>query len=79
MSHYNDDVTSCRVDFFKPSGKWGYTEAIQMPDYNGEDYFGSIKKALREHLCGRMEGMVAVCLYPYHKHSHPVMISDWSE
>lgn len=72
MTHYSDIPGSVRVDFFKPSGKWYATEAVMWTgDYDG-DIHTAFAKSLRDHLCGRYADLDAVCLHPYHKHSHPI-------
>lgn len=84
MSNYIEDPASCRVDFFKPSGKWYCTESVQFigpwaatTDNLIHDAF---KRSLRAHFkdCpDRLSDMVAVCLEPYHEHSHPLMVKEW--
>ena len=84
MSNYIEDPASCRVDFFKPSGKWYTTEAVKFvgewkagPDNLIHDAF---KRSLREHFRDnpdRLFDMVAVCLEPYHEYSHPLMVRSW--
>ena len=64
MSHYSDKSESVRVDFFKESGKWGYTEAVIWTGSYRYDK-GNV----------RHRGMTAVCLEPYHEHSHPIMMT----
>jgi len=76
---YSIDESVCRVDFFKPSGKWYTTEAVKFTSYKGQsqDIF---RESLRNHFKntpGRLEGMVAVCLEPYVEHSFPLMITGW--
>lgn len=75
MSHYSDDPSSCRVDFFRSSGKWYSTEAIVFPPqtYN-EHPVDALKTALRIQIKDRMQGMTAVCLHPYVENPFPVMI-----
>lgn len=84
MSNYIKDPASCRVDFFRQSGKWYCTEAVRFigpwratTDNLIHDAF---KRSLREHFkeCpDRLSDMVAVCLEPYHEHSHPLMVKEW--
>lgn len=78
MSNYTSDERSCRVDFWKESGKWYTTEAVIFSDseFNSKDIHGSFKKALKEHFNGnvRMEDMRATCLEPYHAYSHPISL-----
>ncbi len=76
---YSDNEKMVRVDFFKVNDaggfKWAHTEAMEWVDYNSDDikltFHESIRK-IRHPL--RLAGLVAVCLEPYHQHSHPVMI-----
>jgi hypothetical protein len=85
MGNYSEDENSVRVDFFKPSGKWGYTEAIRWTQYDSHREDGTIVliheafgQALMDALemGGRMRhaGYWAVCLEPYHEHAHPLMM-----
>lgn len=69
--NYTDELCMCRVDFFKPSGKWYTTEAIAIFDYSGDNIHEVVKNAIKDHLKGRLKGMTAVCLIPHHKNSHP--------
>ncbi len=85
MSHYSDKTESVRVDFFKESGKWGYTEAvIWTGSYRYEEKRQLMHDAFAESLIAhlrdeqgnvRHRGMTAVCLEPYHEHSHPIMMA----
>jgi hypothetical protein len=87
MGNYSNDADSVRVDFFKESGKWYCTEAVKWAGpYHGTDeasgkitlIHDSFAHALAEHLGRqepwRLEDMTAVCLEPYHEHSHPLMM-----
>lgn len=85
MSNYSDDAASVRVDFFKESGKWYCTEAVVWLEglYFGRSKEGEInlihdafRKSLDAHFGGRprLRGMRAICLEPYHEHSHPISI-----
>lgn len=79
MTHYSNDPTMCRVDFFKPGGKWKYTEGVPFDDNYHLNPVDGLKRALRTHCQGRFKGLVAVCLHPYSKYEHPVMITDWEK
>ena len=81
---YIDKPEMVRVDFFRPSGKWYTTEAVEWLYYGNEPnlpenyliveiFHASLRKHF-EKTPGRLIGMVAVCLEPYYKHAHPVMI-----
>ena len=75
MSHYSDDPAMVRVNFFKQSGKWYTTEAVKWTGgYNTQLIHDTFKKSLRNHLGNRLTEMDAICLKPYHKHSHPIQI-----
>ena len=62
MTNYSNDSYMCRVDFFKPSGKWYATEAIDFRlSYEELDCLGhALKKAGNPY-----SDMTAVCLHPY--------------
>ena len=86
MSDYgfSTDPSMVRVDFFKPSGKWYTTEAVKWLDYGGSETSGQregapsihaiFRSSLDAHLRGRMSGMIAVCLTPYHINAFPLML-----
>lgn len=71
---YSDNSCMVRVDFFKPSGKYYTTEAV---DFSGL-YHGStvenFERGLSRHLGDRLSGMTAVCIEPYAEHAYPVMV-----
>ena len=79
---YSDVEESVRVDFFRPSGKWYTTEAVLWTgEYDGSKQFihDAFAKSLRDHFsknshCERLSDMDAICLEPYHEHSHPIQI-----
>ena len=78
MSNYIEDESSCRVDFFKPSGKWYTTIAVKFKDedWKGEGGIGpheGLKNAIGDSNNG-LSGMTAICLEPYHEWSHPISI-----
>lgn len=83
---YSTEENMVRVDFFKESGKWYATEAIDFlggsedPDkaYNEEHPMNVFQRALVHHLkyddgTLRYAGMRAVCLEPYHDMALPLM------
>lgn len=79
---YTTEEGSVRLDFFKPSGKWYATEAIDMSSgYHKPSMHGALKEAINRDLYMprsgnlRYGGMTVVCLEPYHKHAHPVMLT----
>lgn len=81
MTNFSTDSAMCRVDFFKPGGKWYTTEAV---DWNNEYFATDVHAAFLRILCkklgnpetgiNRLTGMTAVCLEPYCKLSHPLMV-----
>jgi hypothetical protein len=88
---YTEDSQMVRVDFFKPSGKWYCTEAIKWDRYRStviaesplviaKDYEhiqDTFARCLREQLKGRLRGMTAICLKPYHEFAFPLSCKDW--
>lgn len=79
MSHYSNDPSMVRVDFFKETGKWYTTEAIKWDTYrtdmeNFEMLPEILARCINQQIGDRLNEMVAVCLEPYHEHSYPVMI-----
>ena len=85
MSNYSENPQSVRVDFFRPTGKWYTTKVIIFDRWYGtnesdeieETIHDTFKRCLREQLGGRLNGMIAVCLEPYHEHAHPLMVHSW--
>jgi hypothetical protein len=87
MGHYSDKSSSVRVDFFKASGKWYCTEAVEWTgEYRQAQLHYEFAKSLHDHLyvleddradvaiAYRLSGMMAVCLEPYHEHEHPIIL-----
>ena len=76
MSNYSNSPYDCRVDFFKPSGKWYATESITFTsdEYDMPLIHDAFHSALMRCIGGYYYGMTAVCLEPYHRHSHPLSI-----
>lgn len=87
MSNYSDSEASCRVDFWKESGKWYTTEAVKWVGngftHNPPLLHEQFHDSLKAHFKGksRLVGMRATCLEPYHKHSHPisVIVKDYEQ
>lgn len=79
--NYTDDDSMVRVDFFKPTGKWYTTEAVKWLYFSKVSIHESFAESLRVHLGTRLSDMDAICLDPYHEHSHPVMIKNggWNQ
>lgn len=72
--HVNDSMV--RVDRFKERGKWYDSHMVDM---NSVYHHNSIHDGLKECLARdgiNIEGYIIVCLEPYHKHAHPIMLKD---
>ena len=69
---YSNNPSMVRVDFFKASGKWYTTEAVEWLDYYG-DTLEAFRESLKFHLNGRLNGLTAVCIEPYSECKTPVM------
>ena len=78
---YSEDTDMVRVDFFKNSGKFYVTEAVRWTGkYNEGEIREEFAKSLRDHFKKgnheRLSTMDAICLEPYHEHSHPICIRN---
>lgn len=78
MTHYSENPGMVRVDYWKPSGKWYMTEAIDMSDYWGlPDLFKAIELSLDESRPTREPGwwrqFTVTVSEPYHEKAYPVM------
>jgi hypothetical protein len=74
MSNYSDDPADCRVDFYKPSGKWYTTERISFAGLYDKSPNDALRVALKAQIGGRLVGMFAVCAEPYVKNPFPTMV-----
>lgn len=83
---YSSNSRMVRVDFFRPSGKWYCTEAVEWTgeyftnNIRGQSLIDAYKESLRNHFKdnpGRLSGMTAVCLEPYSENSFPIMVESW--
>lgn len=82
---YSEDDSMVRVDFFKPSGKWYTTEAVEWTgEYKDGLIHDEFAKSLRDHFIktgnpDRLSDMDAICLEPCHIHTHPIQIKagEW--
>ena len=75
MTNYSDNPGMVRVDFFKPSGKWYMTEALDMYDFwdCGITPHDAVIAALEK--SGRnLTHFTRVVLEPYHRSAYPVML-----
>lgn len=84
--HYSDNPNQVRVDFFRESGEWYCTEAVEWTGayllqenewglHHG-DMYTAFRKSLHDHFGEqpRLQGMWAVCLDPYHERPYPLMV-----
>lgn len=73
---YHEEDSRVRIDIFKPSGKWSQSLAIDMgTHYNSNDIHQSVLTLTELALGGPLSlNYYIVCLEPYHKFSHPVLI-----
>jgi len=72
---YDNRSNMIRVDFFKPSGKYCTTEAVDMLSAHDEpDLERATLTCIENHLKGRLRGMTAVVLEPYHINPYPLML-----
>ena len=82
---YSSDSRMVRVDFFKPSGTWQATEAIEWTG-GWEDrvpIHDAFMSSLRHHFESKRGAKTfaefdAICLEPYHHLSHPIMLKAGS-
>jgi hypothetical protein len=78
---YSDDASMVRVDFFNPNGKWKYTEAVKWIGWDTPLIHEAFAESLRQHFAScpnRLSDLTAVCLEPYHKYSHPIVLKNGS-
>lgn len=81
---YDSDDSMVRVDFFtytitlggKLHLKWEYTEAIKWLTWKGDEKLihDAFLEALEAANLHRGIG-IAICLEPYHEHSHPITVA----
>ena len=77
---FSEKDSMVRVDFFKDTGKWYCTEAIDFHDvYNVDDIIYACRFAIKRHVVNRLSGMTAIILEPYHENSHPIMLKEWDK
>lgn len=79
MTNYSKDPGMVRVDFYKTSGKWYMTEAVDMSDHFGDLSIysaveESIKEAFPETGMRWMSQFIVVVAEPYHTNAFPVML-----
>jgi hypothetical protein len=83
VTHYSEHPGTVRVDYFRPSGKWYMTEAVDMDGYWGELIpHSAVEKALTDHWedtrgpdrKDAWRQFTIVVLDPYHHNGYPVML-----
>lgn len=82
MTHYSDNAKMVRVDFFKQSGEWYCTEAVEWTGgYLNRQVYDAFSDSLAKHFGDviRHANMIAVCLDPYPDHSRPIMVHNVGE
>lgn len=78
MGNYSENESACRVDIFKPSGKWVTTIVVEWNDYTNHRLHDYLKTIIAQRIDIRnFKGYSAVCLEPYSKYEHPIMIKDF--
>ena len=79
--NYSNNPNHVRVDFFKESGKWFDTVEIPWLEeyYEDGDIHDALIRSIHAKIGFSYSGMDAVCLEPYHKYSHPIMLRNWTE
>ena len=72
---YSVSDSIVRMDIFKRSGKWAESVAVDMASaYQDEDIHTAVLNCYMAQ-DGRYKGCTLVCLKPYHKFSHPIMVT----
>ena len=76
MSDYgfSTNPENVRVDIFKESGKWYTTVTLEFKGYKDKLIHDAFEDSMKDQYNGYWKDMTAVCLDPYHEHSHPLMI-----
>lgn len=75
MTHYANTPGSVRFDFYRPSGKWYMTEALDMSDhYNDLDIYQAVKETVEAWRPGILQEYVIVVAEPYHRDAYPIML-----
>lgn len=75
MSNYSNNPEQCRVDFFRPSGKWYATEQFKWLHWGRDKLIHDVfKDSLKEAFPNNYHGLQAICLQPYHELEHPISI-----
>ena len=74
MTNYSYDPGMVRAEFFRPSGKWYTTEALDMNSvYNEATPAEAVIDALRFHR-EMSNDYIIIVMEPYHKYPYPVCL-----
>ena len=79
MTHYARNPQKCRVDVFKPSGKYYDTIKVEWNEWDSYEESGRLlteyfKDIIKEQAHYSLGKWIFICLEPYHKNAHPQMI-----
>lgn len=83
MTHYSNAPGMVRVDFYKLTGKWYMTEAVDMDKHYADSSIyhaveESIKEAFPETGERWLDQFVVVVAEPYHKNAYPILLQpEW--
>ena len=75
MTNYSENPGSCEIVYFKPSGKYYMTEAIDMSDeYDTLSIHDAVRNAIVKARGSDMAHFTRVVLEPYHRNAYPIML-----
>lgn len=75
MTHYANSPGSVRFDFYRPSGKWYMTEALDMDSrYNDTDIYEAVRATAEAWRPGVTDHYIIVVAEPYHRNAYPIML-----
>ena len=72
--NYSTNPAICRVEIFKPGGKWYTTLSVNFEGFFNYSPREALLKACEKHSPGGFQGMFAMCLQPYTEHSYPAHV-----
>lgn len=81
MGNYSANDGSVQVSVFKPSGKWYTDIAVDMTGvFNHPSIHDGLEQVMRfQGHSSYVDNYICVCLNPYHRHSHPIMLKRMVE
>ena len=78
MTNYSDNPGMVRAEFFRPSGKWYTTEALDMNKFYREATpIDAVIAALEIHR-EMSNNYIIIVTEPYHKNPYPVCLTPGS-